>query len=329
MNEKIIITILNSILNKKEKLDKNTMDWLTNDDNRHFYETIKIYLNQAPSYSEHIIGDIVDKVNRKIKISNHTIKTLTRKQTLKIAAISATSTAAIFLLSLFTYNYINTLTPQPQKLFSFVMPYNNKASVVLSDGTSVILKPGSKIDYNNFDEGKNREIILNGEAFFDVAKSDKKFIVKLNSSKIEVKGTKFNVKANSYDDFIETTLIEGHIVFMYKNAFNKIDSVDMRARDRVVFDKISHNYKISEISEPNEYVINDEYRFDNVPLSRVFEVISSIHNIKFVSTSTIDSLRYTGAIRRSHSMNDIMELISKTTKVRYKNIDSTTFFISK
>lgn len=327
MEEQVLKNIVESIINKNTTLNKETVEFLK--ENKNYYKLLKIYLTERCDYEEYSHEQVVKRLNHKIKIDTLSRSLVVKKQSLvKSVLIAITSTAAILILLFSLYNSLENNDVE-QKKFSFIMPYNNKASIILSDGTTIILKPGSKIDYNNFDECDTREVTLNGEAFFDVAKADKKFIVKSENSTIVVKGTKFNVKANSYDDFIETTLIEGSVMFLYKNSYNRIDSINMEPRDRVVYNKIYQEYKKVVINEPNEYIANDEYKFDNVPLSRVFEIVRSIYDVDVVIAPSADSIRYTGAIRRSHTMKNTMELITETTKLKYNYINHRTIKVTK
>ncbi|WET00928.1 FecR family protein [Flavobacterium sp. YJ01] len=93
------------------------------------------------------------------------------------------------------------------------IPYGKTFKVMLSDGTSVNLNAGSSLKYPvQFIKGHNREVVLEGEAFFDVAK-DKihPFIVKTRGVNVQVLGTKFNVSSYKEDLDINTVLVEGSV----------------------------------------------------------------------------------------------------------------------
>jgi len=86
------------------------------------------------------------------------------------------------------------------------------SNVQFPDGTSVVLNENSRISYN-VDFGKvKREIFLEGEAYFDVAKSPgMPLIIHAKNVDIKVLGTSFNVKAYSSDRGVETSLIRGMV----------------------------------------------------------------------------------------------------------------------
>jgi len=94
--------------------------------------------------------------------------------------------------------------------------------LILSDGTRVRLNAGSKLTYPAVFSGSTREVLLEGEAFFDVA-SDQRAPFRVHAGKITVGvlGTTFNVKAYLEDSNIETTLISGKVQVILDNEPEK------------------------------------------------------------------------------------------------------------
>ncbi|MBN8850791.1 MAG: hypothetical protein BGO55_30175 [Sphingobacteriales bacterium 50-39] len=86
------------------------------------------------------------------------------------------------------------------------------SNLLFPDGTSVVLNENSRISYNA-DFGKvKREIVLEGEAYFDVAKNPgMPLIIHAKNVDIKVLGTSFNVKAYPSDKGVETSLIKGAV----------------------------------------------------------------------------------------------------------------------
>lgn len=87
----------------------------------------------------------------------------------------------------------------------------SRSRLELPDGTQVWLNGNSELTYSNGSFGKyNREVVLTGEAFFDVVKDEKiPFIIQAGPVNITVKGTAFNVKAYASGEAIETALVRG------------------------------------------------------------------------------------------------------------------------
>ncbi|MDX1636561.1 MAG: FecR domain-containing protein [Balneolaceae bacterium] len=94
-------------------------------------------------------------------------------------------------------------------------PYGEMETVKLPDGSTVQLNSGSQIRYNRLFAHLNRDITLDGEAFFSVRSGDIAFSVETNNSTVTVTGTKFNVRSWSSDPVQETevTVAEGRVTF--------------------------------------------------------------------------------------------------------------------
>ena len=93
------------------------------------------------------------------------------------------------------------------------IPYGKKFQLQLSDGTLVHLNSGTTLKYPvKFIAGENRQVFLDGEAFFDVAKDKKHpFIVNADKLNVRVLGTHFNVSNYPEDAMTDVVLVEGSV----------------------------------------------------------------------------------------------------------------------
>ncbi|MBA4167668.1 MAG: FecR family protein [Chitinophagaceae bacterium] len=112
-----------------------------------------------------------------------------------------------------------------------------RSRLILPDSSSVWLNSESRLVYNcNFNE-KIREVELEGEAFFEVAKDPRRpFIVHTSNIDIKVLGTSFNVKSYPREKTIEATLIRGSIEVVKKDE-PKAPKVILRCHEKLVFQK--------------------------------------------------------------------------------------------
>jgi transmembrane sensor len=120
-----------------------------------------------------------------------------------------------------------------------VAPKGSKTRTILPDGSTVWLNAGSRIAYANFN-GPQREITLEGEAFFDVVQvlspathQKKPFIVHAGTIDIRVLGTAFNVKSYPEEKTIETTLIRG-LVQITRKGDTKGNPVYLHPNEKIV-----------------------------------------------------------------------------------------------
>ncbi len=92
-----------------------------------------------------------------------------------------------------------------------------RSVIELSDGSKVWLNADSKMEYPPLFAGNTREIFLDGEAFFEVAKNAQKpFIIHLAKGTVKVIGTSFNVRAYNNEKVIETSVATGKVAFIPK-----------------------------------------------------------------------------------------------------------------
>src|SRR5690606_25369938 len=91
-------------------------------------------------------------------------------------------------------------------------PNGGQYQINLSDGTLVLLNAASTLTYPAEFGENTREVILDGEAYFEVTKDpEKPFIVRTAKQRIEVLGTSFNINAYNNETTTKTTLLTGAV----------------------------------------------------------------------------------------------------------------------
>lgn len=113
----------------------------------------------------------------------------------------------------------------------------SRKTMMLPDGTKVWLNADSRLTYKSNFKSNSREVLLEGEAFFDVVKdSSRPFIVHTSGIDVKVLGTSFNVKSYPADATIEATLIRGMIEVMRKNDPSS-PGIILHPNEKLVFSK--------------------------------------------------------------------------------------------
>lgn len=110
-------------------------------------------------------------------------------------------------------SYSRNTAPQELEYNKLRVPYGKRFNIQLSDGTQVYLNSGTMLRYPvQFLPGKNRQVFLKGEAYFQVTK-DAAHPFKVNTSglNVEVLGTEFNVQAYQEDNTTDVVLVEGSV----------------------------------------------------------------------------------------------------------------------
>lgn len=117
------------------------------------------------------------------------------------------------------------------------VPYGKTFGLTLSDGSKVNLNAGSELKYpvTFIKNEKNRNVYLNGEAYFQVAKNENHpFVVNTEDMDVEVLGTQFNVTSYTEDDKTYTVLVEGKVAA--HNKLNENDTKLLNPNNKVYFD---------------------------------------------------------------------------------------------
>ncbi|MDR1381613.1 MAG: FecR domain-containing protein [Tannerella sp.] len=94
----------------------------------------------------------------------------------------------------------------------YTVPYGSRSMITLPDSSSIWLNAGSRLRYNSTFNQTGREVFIEGEAYFKVARNEEKpFYVKTSAATLKVLGTSFNIKAYAEEDNVETTVESGSV----------------------------------------------------------------------------------------------------------------------
>jgi ferric-dicitrate binding protein FerR (iron transport regulator) len=217
--------------------------------------------------------------------------------------------------------------------------YGEQSHITLSDGTNIWLNSGSKLVYPASFKGKTREVILEGEAYFDVSHDKNRlFIVNTDKIRIKVLGTAFNVKSYPGDNKTETTLVRGSVVIDKKNASSNEAPVILKPGEKVTFSfaKEQESRKSVEAEDGREPTqikqvsINKvdpspitswkekELVFDNTSLEDMAITLERWFGVKvYLADDTIRHYRYKGKFTHNETIFQVLEIIKITTPLDY------------
>ena len=155
---------------------------------------------------------------------------------LKIAALwLVIGSATMFMLFRhFTDKYYAQIKQHTQQL---VTKNGQRKFIQLFDGTKIWLYPSSTIKYSDQLIKNYREVTLDGEAFFEVAKDKKHpFIIHSGRMQTEVVGTSFNIKSYSKQNIYNVTVITGIVrVSMLSAKKEKLSEVILKPKQQAIY----------------------------------------------------------------------------------------------
>lgn len=186
----------------------------------------------------------------------------------KVSSIAAVVVITLGLYYVFTSQNQTTITTQIAQ----------KETVALPDQSQVTLNAISSVSYSKDTWTKKREVSLEGEAFFKVAKGAK-FDVKTQDGIVSVLGTSFNVKQR--DQFFEVTCYEGLVSVAYNNQLIKLPAGNTFRLDHGVVTQDT-------IFEEGPQWINYRSVFSKVAVAEVFKELERQYDVQ-IDFSNIDS----------------------------------------
>lgn len=234
--------------------------------------------------------------------------------TMKIAAVVA---MVAFILLREYQDYQLQHSPEMQVM---TVPTGQRACLTLVDGTVVWLNSNSTLKYpaNGF-IAKERKVILEGEAYFEVV-HDKKhpFVVATADYDIRVLGTTFNVSAYPSSNLFETSLIEGEVA-VYPHDTN--DRVTLKPHERVEA-KDGKLHKETFTSDNDFLWRMGIYSFSNEPLGKVFEKLEQYYEVEIINKNmAIASRPCTGKFRQKEGIEHVMKVLQKYVGFEYVQDD--------
>jgi len=220
----------------------------------------------------------------------------------------------------------------PNVMNQLVIPYGNQSKLILSDNTVVWLNAGSRLVYPTFFNGKTREVLLFGEAFFEVSKNaEKPFIVKTSDIEIKVLGTQFNVSAYAEDKVIQTVLKEGSVAIRQNNATFFDSEILLKPNQMASFSKSSNETKLTDV-DASYYTLWTKglLSFDDVDFNRILKKVERFYNISVgFSEPTLGSIRISGKLDLKRNKDEVLEYLEKVSLTNIKKVNDNQYMVKK
>ena len=237
----------------------------------------------------------------------------------KVAASVAIVLITIMGLYLLNYDYPRTVATG----------YGQIKEILLPDGSKVILNANSLVEYStDWTAGNDREIWLQGEAFFEVARQDArqasqlnskqdtaftKFIVHVDRLDVEVVGTQFNV--NNRNGAVKVVLNEGKVRVRAKDG----KQMNMVPGEMLTYSVKSKNL-LKKLVDPEKHISWRNYHliFDGQQLQEIASILETNYGVQVVFVDpTLPEKKITG-ILPSDNLDVILEALQTIYAIRIK-----------
>lgn len=212
----------------------------------------------------------------------------------------------------------------PLVYHKLTVPYGKTFQLVLSDGTQVHLNSGTSLTYPvKFINGKNREVFMEGEAFFNVHKNkEQPFVVNANDLGIQVLGTQFVVSSYPEDEHINTVLLEGSVGLYQNSRKSSLEKFTMLEPGFMgSWDKREENISVKEV-DTNIHTAWTKGRlvFSHMKFNDIIKKLGRCYNVSIENNNTgLGGQTFTATFDiKIETIGDILESFNKNYGFDYE-----------
>lgn len=233
------------------------------------------------------------------------------KELLKIAGIVLLTLGGSYLYQQFRgYDDLSAMQ-------TISVPAGQRVNITLPDGTNVWLNARTSIQYPLSFNKEKRQVRLNGEAYFEVTKDNKRpFVVQTDKFDVEVLGTKFNVEAYADKNEFETTLMQGSV---------KVSSLENPSQTVVLApdEKLFSREGALSVVPVDDY---SSYRwkeglicFRNEPFQGIMKTFEKYYGITIlIENKEVWKHFYTGKFRQTDGVDYALRILQKDIRFTYE-----------
>jgi len=199
------------------------------------------------------------------------------------------------------------------KYNEITIPNGGEYRLVLPDGTKVWLNASSTLRYPVYFAGKERNVELTGEGYFEVAKNAKQpFMVKAGEMKVQVLGTHFNVSAYHDDASVTTTLLEGSV-----NILSKTGTAVLKPGEQSIYSGSKITVATVNIEDAVAWK-NGYFRFNNENIESIMKKVSRWYNVEVEYRGDVKGKKFWGTFSRTKSLSELLANLELTESIKFK-----------
>ena len=315
--EELLIKYISGSADRSEK--KVVMDWINSDqNNRKEFETLqKAYF--VSIWTDDLEPEVIEEEIIPIK------RKLIWKEILKVAAVLLIGFSLFINIKDYVFN--GKASNLEKDIFQSVhVPSGQRVELSLVDGSKVWVNANSKLDYPQTFNKDQRIVFLDGEGQFNIEHNEKiPFIVKTKDFDIQVLGTEFNVKAYSTKGKFETALLQGKVQISSKDGQNKIT---LKPNEAAVLENGKLLVRPIQNLDPYRWV-EGLMTFENESIEDILLKMQDYFDINInIKTKNLNMKKYTGKFWIDDGVENMLEVLQKTSDFKYsRNYDTNEYII--
>lgn len=210
-------------------------------------------------------------------------------------------------------------------------PKGGQYQVNLPDGTRVWLNAASSLSYPAQFSENERRVVLNGEAYFEVAqivlkksgKSNKRvpFLVQTANQEVEVLGTHFNINAYADEPATKTTLLEGSVRVMAKEVEKdnwKGNHINiLKPGEQSLLEQ--GNMTVRNVESADAIAWKDGYlQFQDESIRSIMRKIERAYDVEVNYEGEINNEEIGGMVSKLRNLPDILKALTSAAQCKFK-----------
>jgi ferric-dicitrate binding protein FerR (iron transport regulator) len=200
--------------------------------------------------------------------------------------------------------------PSQASMNSIITPKGKQHELILPDGSRVWLNALSKIDFPTAFTGKQRNISLSGEAYFDVVTDKSRpFHVNVDGMDVKVTGTQFNVNAYKDETTVKSTLFEGGVK-VTKDAL----TVDLMPGQQLQMDPKTKQFKLVKNADLEATAAwkDGVFYLNNIDVAALMRQAARWYDIEVEYPNGVPSVTLFGEIDRNTNLSELMKVLNES-----------------
>ena len=185
-------------------------------------------------------------------------------------------------------------------------PRGGQYQLLLADGSKVWLNALSSLRFPSVFNGKDRNVELAGEGYFEIAHhASMPFHVKVGNMDVEILGTHFNVMAYGDEEFIKTTLVQGKVKIRKEGA---VVILAPGQQAQVNKEGVINLNKNADVEEALAWK-NGVFQFDGADMRMVMRHIGRWYNIEPVLVGDMKNIHLSGKVSRNLNLAQVVQVL--------------------
>src|SRR5690606_7178796 len=205
---------------------------------------------------------------------------------------------------------------------TLVVPAAHFFAMELSDGTKVWVNANSELRFPATFSGKERRVELDGEAYFEVAKQDKPFLVTSNGLETMVLGTHFNV--NAYNQSPSTTLLEGRV-----EVRNGAERQLLIPGEKAKVTPQGIQVKQAQLDKELAWK-NNVFRFQGDNIVEIAQQLKNWYNLEVSLVNDVSLTKtYSGEISRDVKLSEVLRMLEYASQLDFRIEENKLLILNK